>query len=406
MVRVTDGSFSSAAHGGAKIFSRAWCPEGAAPPRAVLVWSHGIHEHLGRFERLYARLAEAGVATHAWDHVGHGRSESAGGGKRHQFPSGFDAVVADAVQHARCVRPANGARRRPGGAHHHHFIVVPTLFFPLPKRTTQLCRRAPLDPFPRDPPTLPLRILLTPTKPLPPPVPSHHLSSTTHSSVRAIYPPSVPLFLGGVSFGGLVAATAALRVSATNELRVAGVVLVAPALDLEWTPVLRFQAGIGAFLARIAPNVRGAPAAPPERLSDDAEAVRSYAEDPLVKVANVRFLAAFETLEGFKRVQRRTREMTAPLFVAHGTRDKVCFYDASEAFVRNAASADKTFMSVDDGGHLLLHEEGSRERVMDAIVGFVTTRAMRQGGGIGEARWFAGGGADAQAVVEHVLPRL
>jgi hypothetical protein len=63
-------------------------------------------------------------------------------------------------------------------------------------------------------------------------------------------------------------------------------------------------------------------------------------------------------------------------------------------------------MSVDDGGHLLRHEEGSRERVMDAIVGFVTTRAMRQGGGIGEARWFAGGGADAQAVVEHVLPRL
>ena len=187
--------------------------------------------------------------------------------------------------------------------------------------------------------------------------------------------------MGGVSFGGLVATTAALRVLATNELRVAGVVLVAPALDLEWTPVLRFQAGIGAFLARIAPNVRGAPAAPPERLSDDAEAVRSYAEDPLVKVANVRFLAAFETLEGFKRVQRRTREMTAPLFVAHGTRDKVCFYDASEAFVRNAASADKTFMSVDDAGHLLLHEEGSRERVMDAIVGFVTTRAMRQGGG-------------------------
>ena len=64
MVRVTDGLFSSAAHGGAKIFSRAWCPEGAAPPRAVLVWSHGIHEHLGRFERLYARLAEAGRHGH------------------------------------------------------------------------------------------------------------------------------------------------------------------------------------------------------------------------------------------------------------------------------------------------------------------------------------------------------
>ena len=43
---------------------------------------------------------------------------------------------------------------------------------------------------------------------------------------------------------------------------------------------------------------------------------------------------------------------------------------------------------------------------MEAIVGFVTPRARRPGGGLGEARWFEQGGADAQAVVEHVLPRL
>ena len=169
-------------------------------------------------------------------------------------------------------------RGPPSSFRSHHF------FFPLPKRTTQLCRRAP---HARTPRTLSLATLRpvpsessSHRQTSPPPVPSHHLSSTTHSSVRALYPPSVPLFLGGVSFGGLVATTAALRVLATNELRVAGVVLVAPALDLEWTPVLRFQAGIGAFLARRAPNVRGAPAAPPERLSDDAEAVRSHAGGP------------------------------------------------------------------------------------------------------------------------------
>ena len=271
MVRVTDGSFSSAAHGGAKIFSRAWCPEGAAPPRAVLVWSHGIHEHLGRFERLYARLAEAGVATHAWDHVGHGRSESAGGGKRHQFPSGFDAVVADAVQHARCVRPANGARRRPGPT---IIVSFPPFFFSSSQKddtavSSRAARAYAADPFPRYPPTCPLRILLTPTN-LSAPVPSHHLSSTTHSSVRAPHPlgPSVWASRSAVWW------PPPRRCGfwpPTNRAPPAPP--VAPALDLEWTPVLRFQAGIGAFLARIAPNVRGAPRRP-ERLSDDAEAVR------------------------------------------------------------------------------------------------------------------------------------
>jgi hypothetical protein len=43
---------------------------------------------------------------------------------------------------------------------------------------------------------------------------------------------------------------------------------------------------------------------------------------------------------------------------------------------------------------------------MAATVGFDPPRARRPGGGIGEARWFEQGGADAQAVVEHVLPRL
>ena len=237
MVRVTDGSFSSAAHGGAKIFSRAWCPEGAAPPRAVLVWSHGIHEHLGRFERLYARLAEAGVATHAWDHVGHGRSESAGGGKRHQFPSGFDAVVADAVQ----TRGASARRTEravvrgpPSSFRSHHFSSSQKDDTAVVARRTRVRPRTlsslPSDLSPPNPPHT--------DKPLPPS--PHIISSTTHSSVRRSTP-SVPL--GGASLGGLVATTAALRVLATNELRVAGVGPAAPALDLEWTPALRLQAG-------------------------------------------------------------------------------------------------------------------------------------------------------------------
>jgi alpha-beta hydrolase superfamily lysophospholipase len=122
MPRVQEGSFSSEAHGGVRIRTKAWLPDGlgadrlrdkvASPPSAVVLWSHGVHEHLGRFEKLYEALVEKNVAVYAWDHVGHGESGSCGP-KRHQFPRGFDAVVADALQFARCeTRDAFGSTSR------------------------------------------------------------------------------------------------------------------------------------------------------------------------------------------------------------------------------------------------------------------------------------------------------
>ena len=111
MPRVQEGSFPSEAHGGVRIHTKAWLPDGlgadrlrdkvASPPSAVVLWSHGLHEHLGRFEKLHEALVAKNVAVYAWDHVGHGESGSCGE-KRHQFPRGFDAVVADALQFARC----------------------------------------------------------------------------------------------------------------------------------------------------------------------------------------------------------------------------------------------------------------------------------------------------------------
>ena len=44
-----------------------------------------------------------------------------------------------------------------------------------------------------------------------------------------------PLFVGGQSLGGLVAALAVLR----DQQRWAGLLVCSPALDVEWTPVLR-----------------------------------------------------------------------------------------------------------------------------------------------------------------------
>lgn len=62
--------------GGVRIVYDAWMPEAA--PRAVVVLSHGFGEHARRYDHVALRFGEAGLATYALDHRGHGRS----GGKR------------------------------------------------------------------------------------------------------------------------------------------------------------------------------------------------------------------------------------------------------------------------------------------------------------------------------------
>src|SRR6266850_3593261 len=58
--------------GGAGLFERLWRPVGKAKGAFVLV--HGIKDHSGRYGELAGALAAQGVAVHAFDLRGHGKS--------------------------------------------------------------------------------------------------------------------------------------------------------------------------------------------------------------------------------------------------------------------------------------------------------------------------------------------
>jgi alpha-beta hydrolase superfamily lysophospholipase len=55
-----------------RLFWQAWLPD--AEPRAVVVISHGVSEHGGRYAWVAERLTRRGFAVYAGDHRGHGRS--------------------------------------------------------------------------------------------------------------------------------------------------------------------------------------------------------------------------------------------------------------------------------------------------------------------------------------------
>jgi alpha-beta hydrolase superfamily lysophospholipase len=69
-VVTTESSFPGAR--GVTIYRRAWTPAGRA--RGVMVLVHGMSEHSGRYDHVGRFLASRGLAVHALDHRGHGRS--------------------------------------------------------------------------------------------------------------------------------------------------------------------------------------------------------------------------------------------------------------------------------------------------------------------------------------------
>jgi|SRR5215471_3463557 len=68
---MTEGSFEGV--GGLKIFTRAWRP--ASKPRGVVVIVHGFNAHSGQYEWVADQLVSKGLAVHALDLRGRGKSD-------------------------------------------------------------------------------------------------------------------------------------------------------------------------------------------------------------------------------------------------------------------------------------------------------------------------------------------
>ena len=96
------------ADGRTPIHAVEWLPEG--PVRAVLQISHGVAEHILRYEPFAAYLTERGFAVVGHDHLGHGASVAEGAPRLYFGPKGsWDWVVED-LYTRRCL----AGKRFPG----------------------------------------------------------------------------------------------------------------------------------------------------------------------------------------------------------------------------------------------------------------------------------------------------
>ena len=151
-------------------------------------------------------------------------------------------------------------------------------------------------------------------------------SSSSSPATTTTTTTPVPFFIAGHSLGGLIATLTCLR----DQSRWSGLLLSDPAIDVEWTPVLRMQAAVGNLLSALVPKARIVPATQPEKMNKDPEKVKEYVEDPLNDVGSVAARTANETLKAFRELGKRRSELKVPLYAHHGTDDKVTSFTATK----------------------------------------------------------------------------
>jgi alpha-beta hydrolase superfamily lysophospholipase len=99
--------------------------------------------------------------------------------------------------------------------------------------------------------------------------------------------------------------------------------------------------------------------------------LKDYKEDPLVVTGGLKVRLGDETLKAFNELEKRSKEITIPLLICHGTADKCTSPVASKAFYENVSSTDKTYMAL-EGLYHCIFDEKEKEEVIESILSWIS----------------------------------
>lgn len=178
--------------------------------------------------------------------------------------------------------------------------------------------------------------------------------------------PGLPVFLLGHSAGGVISTTYTLD----HQAELAGLICESFAYRV-YAPnvVLGLVKWLSRFVPRL-PVLR----LPTAGFSRDPAVVQAMIDDPLGVHHEAQPAATVAALlRAGERLEREFSRITLPVFILHGTADRVTRPDGSQEFHANAGSADKTLTLYESHVHDLLSDVG-RERVMADIVRWIDDR--------------------------------
>ena len=178
--------------------------------------------------------------------------------------------------------------------------------------------------------------------------------------------PTLPVFLAGISMGGLIVTN--LAAHRPEGLR--GVIALAPALGD--TGGSRLLLALLPVLSRVVPALPLNPKLDLSRLTRDPDLQRAYVADPLYQTRVTPRLAA-ELLAAIADTRERAVGFGVPLLVLHGAADTFTSPAGSREFYERAAIGDKTYRTYEGAFHNLFAET-NREEIYDDIAAWITQR--------------------------------
>jgi acylglycerol lipase len=166
--------------------------------------------------------------------------------------------------------------------------------------------------------------------------------------------PVLPVFLAGISMGGLIV---------TNY-----------AAELGDTGGSRFLLALLPVLSRVVPRLPINPKLDLSRLTRDPEMQRAYVADPLYQTRVTPRIAA-ELLRAVADTRERAPDCRVPLLILHGTADTFTSPGGSREFYERAGSGDKTYKTY-DGAYHNLFVETNREEIYDDMAAWMNARVQ------------------------------
>ncbi len=173
--------------------------------------------------------------------------------------------------------------------------------------------------------------------------------------------PNKPLFLFGHSMGGAIVTLYTL----TEKPALAGLLLSAPALK-PGEDVSGFLIGVTKMLGSLTPTL-AVLELDDNAFSRDPQVVAEMKADPLVYQGKGPARTAKELLKALARIDEAMEQLTVPLFIMHGTQDKLTNPAGSEALQQRAASTDKTLKRYEGLFHDLIHEPEKKQVMSDLL---------------------------------------
>ncbi len=160
----------------------------------------------------------------------------------------------------------------------------------------------------------------------------------------------MPLFLLGQSFGGLIA----VRYAQTRQPRFSGLVLCSPFLGFSESipkPLLV----LGRYIAKVAPWLPVSQVAP-DGLSRRPDVVEEATNDPLGYHGRVLARTGSQMQEAIADALGDAGRLSLPLYIVHGSEDRIVPLSGSQHFFDAYAGPDKTLEVCEGGYHELWHD--------------------------------------------------